>query len=91
MVKLWPITPAVTDFTVTEERSAVITFCEPITLVYNMFFIKNPIGGLNLLAYFEPLHYMSWMAIGAFVILAPFALFISSMQDDYYVNILSPF
>jgi hypothetical protein len=33
---------AVIDFTVTEERSQVMTFASPITKIYNSFFSKNP-------------------------------------------------
>ena len=59
---------ATTDFTVTEERSAVMTFAVPITEIYHTLFIKNPAEKFNLLAYIEPMHFFAW--VGLFVLLS---------------------
>jgi hypothetical protein len=57
-----------TDFTVTQERSAVMTFASPITQVHHTLFIKNPAENFNFMAYIEPLHWFAW--IGLLVLLA---------------------
>ena len=62
---------AITDFTVTQDRSKVITFAQPITQIFHSLFIKNPTGALNYMAYIEPLHYTSWIVIALFCILTP--------------------
>ena len=72
---------AVSDLTVTQERSLAVTFCEPITRIYNSFFVVNPEEEFNLLAYFEPLHYMSWIAIVAIVATAPVLLWMSARLE----------
>ena len=59
---------ATAPFTVTEERSVVMTFSSPITKIYHTLFIKNPADKLNLLAYVEPMHWIAW--VGLFVLLA---------------------
>ena len=59
---------ATTDFTVTEERSTVMTFASPITQIYHTLFIKNPAEKFNLLAYVAPMHWIAW--VGLFVLLA---------------------
>ena len=69
---------AITDFTVTMERSAVMTFAQPITQIYHSLFIKNPTGTFNYVAYIEPLQYMSWIGIGLFVILTPPFMYFST-------------
>ena len=62
---------AATDFTVTMERSAVMTFANPITQIYHSIFIQNPSETFNYMAYIEPLHYMAWVSIIIFILLAP--------------------
>ena len=62
---------APTDFTVTQERSAVMTFANPITQIYHALFIKNPTGTFNYMAYIEPVHYKGWIMIAVFCILTP--------------------
>ena len=59
---------ATTDFTVTHERSAVMTFATPITQIYHVLFIKNPAETFNYMAYIEPMHWLVW--VGLFVLLA---------------------
>ncbi len=66
---------AATDFTVTKERSVVITFAEPITQIYHSLFIKNPSGTYNYMAYIEPLHYLSWIVILLFSSAVPLVMF----------------
>ena len=65
------IISATTDFTVTLERSAVMTFANPITQIFHSLFIKNPTGTFNYMAYIEPLHYKGWIMIVVFCILTP--------------------
>ncbi len=65
---------AVTDFTVTMERSEVITFSEPITQIYHGLFVRNPSERPNYSAYTEPLHWHVWAVISLFVLAAPLVL-----------------
>ena len=67
---------AVQAFTVTNERSKVITFSQPIDSLYHSLFIKNPEGSLNLKAYVDPLTEYAWMAIGMFAIVGSLSLFL---------------
>ena len=59
---------AATDFTVTQERSTVITFASSFNNGYHSLFIKNPAETFNLMAYIDPMHWLTW--IGLFVLLA---------------------
>ena len=59
---------ATTDFTVTRERSAVMTFASPVGQIYHSLFIKNPAETFNFLAYIEPMHWLVWVCL--FVLLA---------------------
>ena len=59
---------AATDFTVTKERSAVMTFATPITQIHHTLFIKNPAERFNIMAYIEPMHWFTWVSL--FVLLA---------------------
>ena len=59
---------AATLFAVTEERSTVMTFTNTISESYHSLFIKNPAETFNLMAYIEPMHWLTW--IGLFVLLA---------------------
>ncbi len=65
------IIAAATDFTVTRERSAVISFGEPIMQVYNCLFIKNPEGTPNYFAYTNPLRNACWLVVGILVLVTP--------------------
>ncbi len=69
---------AVTDFTVTHERSAVMTFAQPITQIFHSLFIKNPTGTYNFQAYTEPLHYMSWGILVIFCVITPPFLYLTT-------------
>ena len=69
---------AVTDFTVTRERSDVITFAQPITQIYHSLFIKNPEGTFNFKSYVDPLKYSSWIFVGLFCLFCPPFLYLSS-------------
>jgi hypothetical protein len=71
-------TLAVTDFTVTMERSAVMTFAHPITESYHSLFIKNPSEAYNLNAYTDPLHYLSWIVIITFCVCTPPVIFLTT-------------
>ena len=68
---------APTDFTVTQERSAVITFGTPITQIYHSLFIRNPAETFNFVAYIEPMHWSSWFGIFIFIIIVPPLLFLT--------------
>ena len=59
---------AATLFAVTEERSTVMTFTNTISESYHSLFIKNPAETFNLMAYIDPMHWLTWM--GLFVLLA---------------------
>ena len=59
---------ATTDFTVTEERSAVMTFTSPISQGYHSLFVKNPAESYNVMAYIKPMHWFAWICL--FVLLA---------------------
>ena len=69
---------AVTDFTVTKERSEVMTFAQPILDIYHSMFIKNPEGSMNFNSYTAPLTDLAWMFVGIFVIVGSMFLFIIS-------------
>ena len=60
------IAPA--PFTVTQERSTVITFSSSINEVYHTLFIKNPAESYNVMAYIKPMHWLAWICL--FVLLA---------------------
>jgi ionotropic kainate glutamate receptor 5 len=62
---------AATSFTITHERSAVITFATPLTQVYYSLFIKNPADTFNYMAYIEPMHWLSWIGILILIFFAP--------------------
>ena len=62
---------AVTDFTITMERSPYMTFSEPIQTYYHTLFIKNPSETFNYLAYVEPMSYLSWTCLASFCLLVP--------------------
>ena len=59
---------ATTTFAVTQERSTVITFASPMFEVYYALFIKNPAEIFNIMAYIEPMHWLTW--VGMLVLLA---------------------
>ena len=59
---------AANEFTVTQVRSTVMTFANPITQIYHALFIKNPAETFNIMAYIEPMHWLTW--VGVFVLLA---------------------
>ena len=59
---------AATLFAVTKERSTVISFTDTISESYHSLFIKNPAETFNLMAYIDPMHWLTW--IGLFVLLA---------------------
>ena len=59
---------AATLFAVTKERSTVVAFTDTISESYHSLFIKNPAETFNLMAYIEPMHWLTW--IGLFVLLA---------------------
>ena len=59
---------AATLFAVTKERSTVVAFTDTISESYHSLFIKNPAETFNLMAYIDPMHWLTW--IGLFVLLA---------------------
>lgn len=71
MLSKGEIDMAPTDFTVTMERSAVMTFANPITQIYHSLFIKNPTETYNYTAYTEPMHWLSWVILLVFIGLVP--------------------
>ena len=69
---------ATTVFTVTHERSAVMTFATPLTQIYHSLFIKNPAETFNYMAYIEPMHWLSWISILIFIFFVPPLLFLTT-------------
>ena len=68
---------ATTDFTVTQERSAVMTFASPITQIYHTLFIKNPAENFNFMAYIEPLHWFAWVGLLVLLVTVPPILYLA--------------
>ncbi len=73
----------VTDLTITQARSTVVSFPNPITMIYHSVFIQNPKEGIHLKAYTDPLQYLSWVMIGVYCLVVPPILFIAAR----YLNI----
>ena len=73
---------AVTVLSITEARSSVIDFCEPLFIDSFTFFIsqKDEGGEVNWFAYFKPLHMDSWTCIISFVALATPVLYLAAKQ-----------
>ena len=69
---------AATDFTVTEEKSAVMTFANPITQIYHALFMKNPTETFNYRAYTEPIHWIAWVGLLVFIAVVPSLLFLTT-------------
>ncbi len=65
------------DFTVTEERSEVMTFGDPISQIYHSLFISNPAGRPHYTAYTQPFHKYSWLAILIGLIVTPPFLYLA--------------
>ena len=59
---------ATTRFSVTQQRSTVITFANAIQFEFSSMFIKNPAENYNIMAYIEPMQWLAW--VGIFVLLA---------------------
>ena len=68
----------ITPFTITHERSAVMTFSTPLTQIYHSLFIKNPAETFNYLAYIEPMHWLSWVGIFLLIVTVPQILFLTA-------------
>ena len=68
---------ATAPFTVTEERSTVMTFASPITKNYHTLFIKNPAEKFNLLAYIEPMDWLVWICLFILLATVPPILFLA--------------
>ena len=66
---------AIAPFTITVARSEVVTFGHPIAIVHDNLFIKNPAQILNLMAYFEPYKFKSWILVGALFLTTSTILF----------------
>ena len=77
---------AATDFTVTMERSAVMTFANPITQIYHSLFIKNPTETYNYTAYTEPMHWLSWVILLVFIAVVPPFLFLNARYSLRYLS-----
>ena len=63
-------------FSFTTERAEAVFFSSISKFVSYGLFIKNPEHVYNYAVYFEPLAYLSWMAIMLFLFLFPIVLFI---------------
>ena len=69
------IAPA--PFSVTKERSAVLTFATPIAQMHRTLFIKNPAEKYNFLAYIEPMRWLVWVGMFGLLITVPPLLYMS--------------
>ena len=69
---------AAAPFTVTQDRSVVMTFASPITQIYHALFIKNPAETFNIMAYIEPMHWLSWVGIFILIVFVPPFLFMTT-------------
>ena len=72
---------AVTDFTITHERSAVMTFATPITQIYHSLFIKNPSESFNFMAYIEPMDWLAWVSLFVILLTLPPLLFLTTRLE----------
>ena len=66
----------------TQARSTVITFCQPITQIYHSLFIKNPSGTFNYMAFIEPMHYLAWIAVILLCLSAPPFLYLTTRYNN---------
>ena len=64
-------------FTVTQERSTVISFATPIMEMYHTLFIKNPAESYNLMAYIKPMHWLSWIFLIVLLATVPPLLYLA--------------
>jgi hypothetical protein len=53
-----------------------MSFCQPLTHIYNTLFIKNPVETYNYKAYSDPFQYISWIALAIFSFFVPPILFL---------------
>ena len=67
---------AVTDFTVTEPRSHVMTFSSALDQIYHAVFIQNPAKAYNYRAFTSQLTNAAWLACSVFMIATPPVLYI---------------
>ena len=67
---------AVTDFTITEKRSHVMTFSSAMDEFFHAVFIKNPSDSYNYQAYTSPLTNSTWLLLFVWIIATPPILFI---------------
>ena len=70
---------AVTGLSASFARAQVVDFTFKVQPPsFDKLLIANPLGGLNYMAYIEPLHYSAWYGIGLFVILTPPFLYLTT-------------
>ena len=69
---------AVTDFTITKERSRVITFSHPLDQIYYVVVIRNPVNTYHFEAYTSTLADTTWLMLLVWMIATPPVLFIVS-------------
>ena len=62
---------ALSDFTLTRERTWVIDYPPVIEEAIIRLYIKNPAESLNWMAYTEPVMNMAWMGIVCFLLITP--------------------
>ena len=67
---------AVTDFTITEARSEVISFSNSIDDIFHVVFIQNPIAAYNYYAYTSPLANAAWLMFLLWTLLTPPILYV---------------
>ena len=79
---------AVTDFTITEARSHVMTFSAELDLTYLVIFIHNPINAFHYYAYTSPLTNLTWLFFLLWIIATPPILFLVARLTVFLLKIL---
>ena len=74
---------AVTDFTITKERSEVMTFSNPLDQIYHAVMIQNPINKYNFEAFTSPLAGLTWLMLLLWIVVTPPILFIASRYTAF--------
>ncbi len=75
-------------FTVTSQRSQVMSFGQPITQIYHSFFIKNPTGSLNYTAFIDPFYWTTWIFLLIFIAITPPMLYASARLVSRTLSVL---
>ena len=80
-----------TDFTVTEPRSRVMTFSSAIDMIYHAVFIQNPEKAYNYESYTAQFTYATWLTISFWIITTPLILYVVArcLKITYNIYMIS--